>query len=306
MAVEFPLITIIIPTYNRAHFLPRSVQSALAQTFKEFELIIVDDGSTDNTVDVIQQFDDLRIRYLYQENQGVSVARNFGISQAKGKYIALLDSDDTWHPEKLEKQLAFVQNNPEFGLIYTHYDQFFVEKSKIIHRRPTTTSCTFNDLFLNCDIATSSTLILKSALDNVGYFDPSLTLWEDGDVFLRVAQKYPFHVIEETLTYYYHHGKNTPRNPVKIEAARLYVTDKLIDPSDPFYRRAHAYTRYVCANSYISAEPSQLKSAIRNLYQGMTQWPFDRLALHVIMRILFRTLIPSFIQDYYRARRNTA
>ena len=105
------LVSVIIPTYNRAHLIRRSVQSVLNQTYKNLELIVVDDGSTDNTKEVIESIDDKRIVYIKQENQGASAARNTGIDLAKGKYIAFQDSDDIWHSNKLKKQIDVLNKN---------------------------------------------------------------------------------------------------------------------------------------------------------------------------------------------------
>lgn len=115
------LVSVIIPTYNRAHVLSRAVDSVLAQTFLDWELLIIDDGSTDNTQKIIKSkyIHHNQIHYYYQANQGVSSARNTGIHHAKGLWIALLDSDDKWLPNKLTEQLSFIQRNPNYKLCHT-------------------------------------------------------------------------------------------------------------------------------------------------------------------------------------------
>lgn len=104
------MISIVLPSFNRAHILPKAVESILRQTYKDFELIIVDDGSSDNTCEVVKGFNDDRIVYVHQENAGACVARNNGIDHARGEYIAFQDSDDVWHEDKLEKQLTTLRN----------------------------------------------------------------------------------------------------------------------------------------------------------------------------------------------------
>ena len=116
-----PRICVIIPTYNSARFLPEAVESALYQTFSPEEVIVVDDGSTDNTEDVLEPFRG-RIHYIRQENQGPAVARNRGISEAKGDLIAFLDADDVWVPDKSEKQVDLLMENPRIGLVHSLYD----------------------------------------------------------------------------------------------------------------------------------------------------------------------------------------
>ena len=114
-----PVFTVIIPTYNREHFLKRTVDSILSQTFKDFELIIVDDGSTDHTKDLIDTYEDDRIVYFYKENGGQNSAVNVGLQKARGEYIAFCDSDDTWMPEKLEKCMEKYQEDKEVKVVYT-------------------------------------------------------------------------------------------------------------------------------------------------------------------------------------------
>ena len=115
-------VSIIIPTYNRANVLPASIQSVLQQTDADFELLVIDDGSDDNTDTVVESMNDARIRYLKMPaNKGVAAARNEGIRQAKYDYIAFQDSDDYWMPDKLEKQMTFMTQNPETGLLYCPY-----------------------------------------------------------------------------------------------------------------------------------------------------------------------------------------
>src|SRR5690349_3602213 len=106
-----PKVSVIIPTYNRAQFIARAVDSVLEQTYKDFEIIVIDDGSSDNTQEILKAYEG-KIRYVYQQNKGISAARNRGIQEAKGEYIAFLDSDDVWKPEKLSVQVAILDVNP--------------------------------------------------------------------------------------------------------------------------------------------------------------------------------------------------
>ena len=117
-----PLVTIITPTYNRAAFLPQAIDGVLAQTYRNFELIVVDDGSTDSTQEMMEGYaEDPRVRYFYQPNQGQSVARNWGLEEARGEYICFLDSDNAWFPDKLEKSLNAFRENPDVDVIYGDY-----------------------------------------------------------------------------------------------------------------------------------------------------------------------------------------
>ena len=125
-----PIISVIIPTYNRENMIGYAIKSVLNQTFKNLEIIVVDDGSTDNTEEIIRDFKDKRVKYIkkYKKNRGISVARNIGIKVARGKYIAPLDSDDEWLPEKLDKQIKILQDGPpELGVVYSN--SCYIDKS---------------------------------------------------------------------------------------------------------------------------------------------------------------------------------
>jgi len=121
--VENPTVSVIIPAYNQANFIGKAIESVLRQTYQDFEIIVIDDGSTDNTEEITRGFKDKRVKYIkkYKKNRGISVARNIGIKTARGKYIALLDSDDEWLPEKLDKQINILQSeSPEVGVVYSN------------------------------------------------------------------------------------------------------------------------------------------------------------------------------------------
>ena len=140
------MISVVLPSYNRAHILPRAIESILGQTYKDIELIIVDDGSSDNTAEVVGSFSDSRIVYVRQENAGACAARNNGIAHARGDYIAFQDSDDIWHHDKLEKQLATLQNTgadivfcrmnrmvggEKVGLVSDYFHEGFLPKDEV-------------------------------------------------------------------------------------------------------------------------------------------------------------------------------
>ena len=136
--VKNPTVSAIILTYNRANLIEKAIKSVLKQTYQDFEIIVVDDGSTDNTGEIIRGFKDKRVKYIkkYKENKGSSVARNIGIKVARGKYIALLDSDDEWLPEKLDKQIKILQDgSPELGVVYSN-SYYIDENGKNMNKLP--------------------------------------------------------------------------------------------------------------------------------------------------------------------------
>ena len=194
-----PIVSVVIPTYNRAEWLGNTLRSVLKQTFIDFELIVVDDGSTDDTENVVQSFP--RVQYVrLQENRGVSGARNTGLSRAVGRYICFLDSDDLWCERKLEVQVGWMESNADCRVCYT--DEIWIRRGVRVnpmnkHRKYS------GDIFRHClplcIVSPSSAMLRASLFDEVGAFDESLPACEDYDLWLRIAVKYPFHFIEEPL-----------------------------------------------------------------------------------------------------------
>ena len=191
-------LSIIIPTFNRASFLERAINSILNQSYQKFEIIVVDDGSTDNTKSILKKYPE--IRYFYQKNSGVSKARNVGIQNSKYDYIAFLDSDDEWRGDKLEIQTKFLKNNPNIFIVYS--DETWIRNGKEIKKK-FYQSKPFGFCFLEnldfCKIGTSTVLIKKSLLKEVGYFDENLMICEDYDLWLRISKNYEIGYIDLEL-----------------------------------------------------------------------------------------------------------
>lgn len=194
-----PLISVIIPTFNRVDVLYRAIHSVLHQTFRDIEIIVVDDGSTDATRDLVLSIEDDRTMYVQQEHLGVSAARNRGISDSCGKLIAFLDSDDEWLPYKLEKQLELYGGNKDF---ICHTDELWLRadqavNQKNIHKKQG--GWFFERALERCLISPSSVLISRSLLDKVGYFDENLPAAEDYDLWLRITAFYPVTFVDQPL-----------------------------------------------------------------------------------------------------------
>lgn len=194
------MISVIIPTYNRYSFLEKAVKSVLKQSLRDFELIIVDDGSDDGTEKVVQSFGDTRIRYFFQKNQGVSAARNKGIIESKGDVVAFLDSDDYWKEAKLKKQQKFMEND---SCIISHTQELWYRRGKILNQKKEHRKSSGN-LFAKslemCSISISTVMMRKSLFDAVGLFDENLTACEDYDLWLRVTSRHPVFLLDEALT----------------------------------------------------------------------------------------------------------
>ncbi len=190
-------ISVIIPTFNRAKFLERTINSILKQTIKPNEIIIVDDGSTDDTKQICNN---LNVKYIYQNNKGVSSARNRGIKEASNDWIAFCDSDDIWHNEKLEKQINFHKQN--LDILISHTDEIWKFNDKIIkkkrHQAKPSGYC-FEDNLSSCKIGASTLLLHKIILDEVGLFDEDLIACEDYDLWLRILLNYELGFLDEEL-----------------------------------------------------------------------------------------------------------
>jgi glycosyltransferase involved in cell wall biosynthesis len=196
---QMPRVSIIIPTHNRKAFVLEAVDSVHAQTFEDYEVIVVDDGSTDDTGEALKPFGD-SLRYLYQENQGVSAARNGGLAHAHGEFIAFLDSDDLWLPKKLAIQIAFMDQHPEAQICYT--DEIWIRRGKRVNpkkRHAKYSGEIYPYCLPLCIISPSSALMRRALFAQVGIFDPGLPVCEDYDLWLRVAASFPIFFIAERL-----------------------------------------------------------------------------------------------------------
>lgn len=196
-----PAVSVIIPTHNYARFLVDAAESVLSQTFDDLELIIVDDGSTDNTADVVKQFlKDQRVRYIYQDNKGPSAARNAGIRKAKGELIALLDADDIWLPSKLRKQVKVIGESEDVGLVYCLAEHVDEKGDALTHMpMPHMEQPTFRDLLYFPLTLPSCVLIRKHVLDEVGLFDETISHNEDADMWIRILRYYKSAYVNEML-----------------------------------------------------------------------------------------------------------
>ncbi len=191
-------ISVIIPTFNRYEVLKRALTSVFTQTHSPFEVIVIDDGSTDKTQQIQQDFPN--IKYFYQENAGVSSARNLGIEKSTQDWMAFLDSDDEWHEDKLKEQVLFHKVNPDVLMTYT--DEKWIRDGvevRVPKKFRKFGGEIFKECLSHCIIAPSATLIHKELLNNVGLFDENLEVCEDYDLWLRIAKSYKIGLIDKKL-----------------------------------------------------------------------------------------------------------
>ncbi|OIQ20710.1 MAG: hypothetical protein BM556_01865 [Bacteriovorax sp. MedPE-SWde] len=195
------LISVIIPTFNRSDFVIKAIESVLTQSYKDFELIIVDDGSTDDTQERLSSYIAEGVVSVFKtENRGVSAARNFGLSQAKGEWVAFLDSDDIWHPNKLEVQAKYIQDHPKFELV--HGEELWIRNGKRINPKKKFQK-SGGDIFSKCldfcVISPSVAIMKKSLLESFGGFREDFIVCEDYDLWLKVTSRQEVGYISEAL-----------------------------------------------------------------------------------------------------------
>jgi glycosyltransferase involved in cell wall biosynthesis len=242
MAIKLPLVSVVIPTYNRASFVCEAIESVLCQTFSDYEIIVVDDGSTDNTGETLEQYRD-KIKYIYQENEGVSAARNTGIKNSTGLWLAFLDSDDKWMPEYLATQMEGIRRSPEISMQTTDCytiggEHTYFEMNRVIGefkgRDYLHLSDPFRFVVTHGPWQVGSTIFRRDAIIKAGLFDTSFDLNEDFELMARVALQGSFGLIRDVLVVMYRRNETiaclTTRvrtNPIQARESDEKIYEKL-------------------------------------------------------------------------------
>lgn len=282
-----PIVSVVIPTYNRAYCLGDAIDSVLAQSFQDFELIVVDDGSTDGTLEVVKAYGD-RVKLIRQENSGVSSARNAGIRAAKAEWIAFLDSDDTWETDKLKVQIEDLQARPgaiahmvDATIVVSDHEQISLFELREI--RENFLERSFRERPL-CDVLKGpffiqASMLRRQAIISAGYFDPALSTSEDIDLLMRVAMEGPF-----IINCY--RGTNVRRLRGSCSLSNLYKEERL----QYFCNILHTYS-HLKKDPRLTAEERQ---CLRRLIGGVqceiaNQYRSQR-NLHAELVALFRSI----------------
>ncbi len=283
-----PKVSVIIPTYNRARYLAEAVESVLAQTFRDFEVVIVDDGSTDNTRDIAAKFP-AAVRYYHQENEGASSARNAGIERAGGEYLVFLDSDDALLEDALEAGVAFLDRHPGVGFCYGQLYSMDEDGRLLMTRRlrGAKRSCVrtgkeqVERILFRGDITPAAALVRRSCLEEVGGFDTAIPTGQDIDMWLRLSRRFDVGYLARPLAKYRVHdnsitGQKTFRT---LELSQTEFVERALAglESVPYYRslRKKAYFGLYC---YLAGKAARdgfrvtgLRYALKavRLYPGM-------------------------------------
>lgn len=282
-----PKVSVVIPTFNRAQIIAESLQSVINQTYKDIEAIVVDDGSTDNTREVVGSFKDPRISYKYQENRGVSAARNAGIKVSSGEYIAFLDSDDIWLSPNLELKVKLLDSRPDIAIACSDAYMFDARVGVTLGRR-------WHDkpfhywvnpqraaknplkelLYRGCFITPQAAVVRRRAFEEVGYFDESLRTHEDWDMFVRIVRRFPIGTIDIPLVRIRIHDVSLSDNWDRMYLGAVAVLNKALNSNLFSYeelkilkkrlaRTHYSYGQAKTVNGEIAAGREKLCTSIR-------------------------------------------
>jgi glycosyltransferase involved in cell wall biosynthesis len=291
------LVTAIIPTYNYARFVSRAIESVLAQTYAPIECVVIDDGSTDETPDVLARHG-ARIRAIRQENGGLSAARNAGIAAARGEYVALLDADDWWAPEKIAKQVARIAREPSVAAVgcgQRVVDADMLVLHTVIHRDPGTDraenlrAVALRKLWVGG--SGSGLLAKRSVLESVGPFDTSLRAAEDWDMWLRLFAHHEVRNLPEVLVSLHSHGTGSFRNATLMEENQRRVAARAIerwpDVLGPLTRRQmHAL---ILADAALERmDTPDVACARKKMAASLRLWPIDPFRVRVLLSLTAR------------------
>jgi glycosyltransferase involved in cell wall biosynthesis len=292
-----PKVSVIIPAYNSMVFLPETVECVLGQTFSDLELLIVNDGSTDNIEDWVAQLADPRVRLISQENSGAPTARNTGIENAKGDYIALLDSDDLWDLTKLEKQVSLLDKNSDIAVAYV-WTRLIDRDGKPLDRVWASRACgdVWKQLAVRDDMIASGSvpMVRRDCFNVVGGFDPDLRGQQDWDMWVRLASKYRFGVVPEILSFHRQHqtSMSKSRTMGDTEQYSLEVIDKNFSsvPSPLSYLKKKSYSYFRVAQGYSHIDNQDPRKAIESLVSALALYPRVVFSLY-FLRLLLASLL---------------
>ena len=251
------LVTVVIPNFNYAHYVGEALDSVLSQTYPSLEIIVVDDGSTDNSKEVLESYGD-KINAVYQQNQGVSVARNNGAAAGKGEFIAFIDADDAWMPEKIEKQIARFEIEPEIGLVHVGVAEVDAEGRTLLERLEGSEDTAVEDLLMlgrkGILGGGSGLMIRREVFYEIGGFDERLSTSADWDLFYQAASRYPIGFVPEILIRYRIHNSNMHGNVKVMEHDMLLALDKIFPDTTSDESRVRYGDLYkTLAGSYFKA-----------------------------------------------------
>jgi glycosyltransferase involved in cell wall biosynthesis len=271
-----PKVSVIIPTYNRGQYITQALESVLNQTFRDYDIIVIDDGSTDNTGEILKKYEG-KIRSIRQENQGISNTRNRGIRETNGEYLAFLDSDDYWTPEKLKEQVNILDAYSKVGIVYSRMPIINKMGEKIGMKPAGVSGKNFKELLeVWGDLPTSTVMTRRECFEKAGLFDPSLDPMEDIDMWIRISRFYDLYEIEnKILAYYRRHEEQVTTSKAKVYTGLLKINTKIYEnypeaPRDLTVKR-------IVQNQYLLAKDNYIEghynNALKNALAAIMRYP---------------------------------
>jgi len=317
---ELPLISVIIPTYNADKFIAEAIESVLAQTYKMFEIIVVDDGSTDKTTDILRKYHE-KIQYIFQENRGPSAARNVGINIAQGEYICFLDADDLWTSDKLEAQLKYLNRHPEVVFVFSDHQDFkgeetgagtFLSDKNAFEGMPFQEGLiqnAFKKLLQENFISTPTVMLKKGCFEKTGLFDEDLWSVEDRDLWIRMAAHFSLACLPKVLCKRRVHQSNISRQSELAFRSRIKVFEKNwsqfshLAPEKIWH---HELANDYCKIGYLLLEKNQRRQALHAALVSLThaiRGMIPKRGLYSYPWSLGVGLIPAALLGWHRSRR---
>ena len=264
MKMKENLVSAIIPTFNRMDYISKALDSVLSQSYKNIEIIVIDDGSTDNTIEFLKNKYANKVKVLQQAHKGPGSARNTGILHSQGEYIAFLDSDDWWNPRKIEFQIDLMITDLEIGLVYCDMEYFFngntLNKFSFDIVKPLNGQCAKEIFLYGSPMHTPTSLVRRSAINNVGFFDEALNNMEDQDLWFRLSCKYKIDYIDISLVGCERNNsnKNRPTHNINI----MIVKERMINKNGIQY--SNSDLRKGMKDVYLKASYTYLKMGDKN------------------------------------------
>jgi len=301
-----PLVSVVIPTFNRRKYICDAIDSVLNQSFRDFEIIVVDDGSTDGSGEVIEQKYGDAVRYVYQQNQGRSAARNAAMQLARGRYIAFLDSDDAWKPEKLERQIRILESSEDVGFVHTFTEvinadgsanHIETERRMKLYRKAVKRGYTFLGMSQECIMFLSSVMVRRSLVETVGPMDQELAAFEDWDWYLRMVRIAKIATLTQRLVSFRLHAGNTSTKEFiegRIKTCRKHL-GLLESACEDKIARSNFYAQMATAY-YLQAESKQ---CTQNIWKALQCYPFA-LFKYSNARPILSLILPAWLMGWMR------
>jgi len=287
------LVSVIMPTYNRAEFIGKAIDSVLAQDYKHLELIIIDDGSTDDTKEIVESYLSDKILYYYQDNSGQSVARNNGINHANGKYIAFLDSDNIYNPGKISTQVAFLNENSEYQVIYGD-DEFIDENGNTFSTKNMQrySGFIYDKLLINNIISHNTVMARKYCFEEMGGFNEFLSVADDYELWLRFSTRYRFYYMPVLFVKY-----RVMENQISTDKEKRFESNEIIirrsmeQNSELVNKKLEKYAmcRFYTRRGAYKAATGKIREAMKDYFMALQfkffcKYPWRAMARAIILR----------------------